>query len=75
MIDEFANVTVCLSGSFTVELQQCLVTKQAIRASLRRDLPAALLEESQLLVKTWISDEFQTRALNHIGATKSHAES
>lgn len=55
----------------TQTTKQCLATKRAIRASLRRDLPPALLEESQLLVKSWISDEFQTRAQSHAGATKT----
>lgn len=32
------------------------------RAALRRDLPAVLKEESQLLRQSWISEDFQRRA-------------
>ncbi|XP_057373967.1 uncharacterized protein LOC130694877 isoform X2 [Daphnia carinata] len=42
--------------------QNSLPIKRMSRAALRRDLPAVLKEESQLLRQSWISEDFQRRA-------------
>lgn len=39
-----------------------------IRASLRRDLPNVLKEETTRLRESWISDEFQRRARSMIAS-------
>lgn len=47
---------------FFFYLQNSLPIKRMSRAALRRDLPAVLKEESQLLRQSWISEDFQRRA-------------
>ncbi|XP_046439540.1 uncharacterized protein LOC124190745 isoform X2 [Daphnia pulex] len=61
--DNFEKEVVLRACKIAAEFtQSSLDGKRMSQSSLRRDLPDVLKKESQLLRRTWISDDFQRRA-------------